>query len=754
MIADHPIEMFHHEDDEQDWLPAIMRAQLQFPSRLEHPFQPTHEPDPQHPIWPGHAGWEDRQGDHGAGFTLRFAARTYRFSGPIPIIRGMRLTGAGGGALGTTRFKFDAPLPARRDGMTVNPPPELGQRQAVQSGIIVHSANTARLAGYEGDGYGTIIENLWLEGNDGYWLNRLAQELPRLEGLAGPLDEYLDQVGDGITAHALVRIRNVSIRLFRRDGIHIAASLRGEEHTKGNAGFWSVEESKVVLCGRHGLSIEGADSSAGEARLLECLDNGGWAVRDDSGTGCTFTSCGSHHNGFQIISPVPPNDPAISPEVRRELTGWSIPGDFNLQEPQPVANWILFREPPGITISTFTCSVTRIWAPNEPPRRDLPAEPYALLSVSSGAPEADGDRPRSLTALHTRLLQENGVYMLKMTALVPGQPDRRSAAFVRVNRNIGGSYTNRISNNRAQFLNCYAEGDNPGSTLHHPAQFIGGLHHPPIRGSAFTMLADRFDGHHVVLEVPGPEGPRSTEMVVGSRAGDGAYLKFKAAQNVNDTSFRYNYGDGAWDFQGEWVGFNWAGSTNHWSMMLPLNFRNARVKTSDVPKQSRAAIGLPQWGLYAGTTWIGVVPPNSTPRSGPPHEGTWDAGDIVFNPRAAAGPPEPDSWNSWIGGICVQGGTSGQYQESSTQPARTATVYTVGGAADEIKLDGPTEVLAAGDFITLSSASGSSASSRIQKVDGQLVKLRDNIAADLPRDQALRITFTEPRWKRFGALEP
>ena len=129
MIADHPIEMFHHEDDEQDWLPAIMRAQLQVPSRLEHPFQPTHEPDPQHPIWPGHAGWEDRQGDHGAGFTLRFAARTYRFSGPIPIIRGMRLTGAGGGALGTTRFKFDAPLPARRDGMTVNPPPELGHKR-------------------------------------------------------------------------------------------------------------------------------------------------------------------------------------------------------------------------------------------------------------------------------------------------------------------------------------------------------------------------------------------------------------------------------------------------------------------------------------------------------------------------------------------------------------------------------------------------------------------------------------------------
>ena len=28
MIADHPIEMFHHEDDEQDWLPAIMRARF------------------------------------------------------------------------------------------------------------------------------------------------------------------------------------------------------------------------------------------------------------------------------------------------------------------------------------------------------------------------------------------------------------------------------------------------------------------------------------------------------------------------------------------------------------------------------------------------------------------------------------------------------------------------------------------------------------------------------------------------------
>lgn len=66
MIADVPVEMFHHSHDGEDWLPALMRAQLQFPPRAEYPFpQPPPPlgsvgPPGQRRRWRGHAGWEDR----------------------------------------------------------------------------------------------------------------------------------------------------------------------------------------------------------------------------------------------------------------------------------------------------------------------------------------------------------------------------------------------------------------------------------------------------------------------------------------------------------------------------------------------------------------------------------------------------------------------------------------------------------------------------------------------------------------------
>lgn len=92
----------------------------------------------------------------------------------------------------STRFKFDAVwpyrlseagvreqvVPRREDlypaagkAVAVDLEPEPRPWQRPEHGIIVHSITTARLAGYEGDGTGAVIADIWLEGNNGNWLD-------------------------------------------------------------------------------------------------------------------------------------------------------------------------------------------------------------------------------------------------------------------------------------------------------------------------------------------------------------------------------------------------------------------------------------------------------------------------------------------------------------------------------------------------------------------------------------------------------
>lgn len=183
------------------------------------------------------------------GFALIFGSKDYSFSESIQLIRGMSLTGSGCQNFGGTRLHFSADI----------------------TGIICHRPATAPLQ-TPGRGDFSIVERMQLIGKKG-----------------GNVTAH------GVKMYAPMSLRDVYIEGFHGHGIDIEAGASEREGT--NADAWQIYNCRVVLCKGDGLFLKGSDANAGCAIALQCSDNDGWAIRDNSQVGNTFIGCLSHENG-------------------------------------------------------------------------------------------------------------------------------------------------------------------------------------------------------------------------------------------------------------------------------------------------------------------------------------------------------------------------------------------------------------------------------------------------------------------------
>ena len=125
-------------------------------------------------------------------------------------------------------------------------------------------------------------------------------EVPPTIGADGSIIENLSLIGGGgtdATAHAIwlrarATIRNVTIQGFSGNGVNIVASACGGGALEGNANNFSIDTMRIVLCGGHGLFIDGADVNAGVAKGVDATSNQGYGIYDSSFLGNTHIA---HH---------------------------------------------------------------------------------------------------------------------------------------------------------------------------------------------------------------------------------------------------------------------------------------------------------------------------------------------------------------------------------------------------------------------------------------------------------------------------
>jgi hypothetical protein len=309
--------------------------------------------------------------------------------------------------------------------------------------------------------------------------------------------------------------------------------------------------------------------------------------------------------------------------------------------------------------------------------------------------------------------------------------------------NGAGPYKTDDPNQRSLFLSCYAEEGQPPSEVMHCSMLIGGLHGPGFTGGGFSIIGPESVAPHTTrVDVETPAGPRATIVSLGTTvSGIGSYLGlgvpggFEPASYLRYVNTSYPY----FPYQGDWFGFNWARLDAGWSFMIPLSGYSSKIRVGYNPadgvtidKAARLSPAFPQGGFYLGAgysfNWFGYWN-----EIHPPKSGIWEETDILIN-RLANYPG--GAWSGWIGAICVSGGTAGTYTEGRTVTSDGSNVVT---------LDEPSEVLAVGDFITVNATLV-----RIASIDGTQLTLTANI----PAGTSLPITFQNPTWKRFGALEP
>lgn len=215
------IEDFYHASDKDDWLPAVKRAQ--------------HD-------WHASAATDDYH-----GFTLHFGPRTYKFSGPIELIRTMSLVGSGGaGWYAGTIIQFPAGV----------------------HGIICHTETTAPAA-TPGRGYWSIVERVHIAGTSS------------------------TSLAHGVVVHARMALRDCYISDFTGDGIHIDADHR--YNTPTNANLWQIQNCRVDRC-NNGFFVQGKDANAGCAIALDCSSNKGYGIYDNSFLGNTYVACHTADN--------------------------------------------------------------------------------------------------------------------------------------------------------------------------------------------------------------------------------------------------------------------------------------------------------------------------------------------------------------------------------------------------------------------------------------------------------------------------
>ena len=155
-------------------------------------------------------------------------------------------------------------------------------------GIIVNTYNTLNggvdpAAPNSVGADGTIIENLTLVGGGG-----------------------TDATAHGIWLRARATIRNVTIDLFKGNGVNIVASAGGGGALEGNANNFAIDTMRIVRCGGHGVFINGADVNAGVAKGIDVSNNAGWGIFDSSFLGNTHIA---HHADQNALGAFKSDDP-------------------------------------------------------------------------------------------------------------------------------------------------------------------------------------------------------------------------------------------------------------------------------------------------------------------------------------------------------------------------------------------------------------------------------------------------------------
>lgn len=376
-------------------------------------------------------------GDDPAGAMLFIPYGEYRLSQTLHITRHVIVQGVSGtGWFAGSRLKFPAST----------------------NGIVLHSRDTAATLGGGQAGW-SAIRDLAILGGGPANLNRLpVPAVPEDDTSSG------EKVGHGIVMRASSTISHCYVTGFQYDGIHI------EGFAGRGVNVWRVSNCRVDLCGRHGLSVDGADANAGLAVSVDCSDNGGWGIYDGSFLGNTYLACHTDNNGHSIISAVAPSDPRVAAQISAE---WAVPGWLtSLLDGGTVAFnsfWVSLAK--DVAISDYTI---RLWPV---------AKPNAITELvpkGKGHPAAGGAR---LAFIHPQRMPE-GLYVVHMQATDAGGQTKESALAFNLEQHYGGAFkTTSAGNARSLFLGCYAEGTQNPSQLAWPTQFIGG-----IQANGFTRL--------------------------------------------------------------------------------------------------------------------------------------------------------------------------------------------------------------------------------------------------------------------------
>ncbi|VVP78392.1 hypothetical protein [Pseudomonas fluorescens] len=139
------------------------------------------------------------------------------------------------------------------------------------SGLIFKKANTGPS---ENGSDGSILEGVFVQGGG---IN------------AGARTKH------GIDMQARIQLRNSTVNGFSGSGVNIVADVANRK----NANLWVLDVVKLRGNGVHGLYVQGGDSNAGIATMVDASNNNRCGINDESFLGNTYLSCHTSANGKQ-----------------------------------------------------------------------------------------------------------------------------------------------------------------------------------------------------------------------------------------------------------------------------------------------------------------------------------------------------------------------------------------------------------------------------------------------------------------------
>jgi hypothetical protein len=145
-------------------------------------------------------------------------------------------------------------------------------------GIIINTYNTSgsTTVAFGSGADGSVIDGIAFEG--GYW-----------PGSTGTL-------GHGIRLRGRAIIRNVNVRGYALDGLHIRAAAGAGGDLEGNVNNFTAQDVRCQNNGRHGTLADLADANAGLLLRVDGDSNGGYGVYDSSFLGNTVITAHSAGN--------------------------------------------------------------------------------------------------------------------------------------------------------------------------------------------------------------------------------------------------------------------------------------------------------------------------------------------------------------------------------------------------------------------------------------------------------------------------